>query len=406
MDCPASVRGSSSERYEIRGRTRLQNHPSQVPDRHPSRGRATAAAVLCCCLACVASACREGASGSRGAGGTRIAGATPVLDIAGSTPSGEFVFAHAAGATRLSTGSIVMADGIENAVLFFDSSGRKVRGVGRRGRGPGEFAQIAWLGQCGPDSVVVWDRMLGRFTVIDSTGNVIRQYRPADPDPAIIACSRGGTYATLATPDMPAVATQTGESPHYRAPLALLDARGAIVRQLGLAPVGESRPLGKLTQIAVSADRLYMGTQDSAWIDVLSLDGRLLLTLPVGGARRRVTLKHYEHTADALVASYSDANERKAMREWVLKTPMPEYLPPYGPLVVDPDGRLWVQLSFPGDSETVLRAVSNGGSVLAEVHLPLDLRVFEVGRDYVIGAYEEEETGEPHLALYRLASRQ
>jgi hypothetical protein len=328
-----------------------------------------------------------------------------VLDIAGSTPSGEFVHGHAAGATRLSTGSIVVADGIDDAVLFFDSSGRKVRSVGRRGRGPGEFAQITWLGQCGPDSVVVWDRMLGRFTLMDSAGNIIRQYRPADPDPAIIACSRAGTFATLGAPDMSAEATQTGQSPHYRAPLALLDGTGAIVRRLGLAPVGESRPLGKLTQIAVSADRLYLGSQDSAWIDVLSLDGRLVLTLPVGGPRRRLTLKHYERTADALVASYADADERRAMREWVLKTPMPDYLLPYGPLFVDLDGRLWVQSSFPGDGETVLRAVSDGGSVLAEVHLPLDLRVFEVGRDYVLGAYEEEETGEPHVTLYQLRSR-
>jgi hypothetical protein len=334
-----------------------------------------------------------------------LADTVPLLDIAGSTPSAGFVFALAAGATRLSNGVIVIADGIEDALLFFDPSGRPIRTVGRSGRGPGEFTQISWLGQCGPDSVVVWDRMLGRHTVIDSAGTVIRQYQPADPHPAVVACSRTGTFAALGTPDMPAVATQTGQSPHYGAEMSLLDGSGAIVRRLGLVPVGESRPLGKLTQIAVSADRLYVGTQDSAFLDVLSLEGHRLATLPVGMPGRRVTLRHYERAADALVAFYPVADERKAMRDWVLKIPMPEYLPPYGPLFVAPEGTLWVQVSFPGDSATVLHAISGDGSRLAEVRLPREVRVFEIGRDYILGAYEEEETGEPHVAMYRLRPR-
>lgn len=60
---------------------------------------------------------------------------------------------------------------------------------------------------------------------------------------------------------------------------------------------------------------------------------------------------------------------------------------------------LWVRLSHPGDSLTHLRAIASDGRALGVVRLPEDMRIFEVGRDYVLGAFEEEG-GEPHVAMF------
>ena len=79
----------------------------------------------------------------------------PELTIAGTAANGGLVFESASGATRLSDGTIVIADGLGSAVRFVTSEGVLLRTVGREGGGPGEFNRIQWLGQCSKDSVFV-----------------------------------------------------------------------------------------------------------------------------------------------------------------------------------------------------------------------------------------------------------
>ncbi len=94
-------------------------------------------------------------------------------------------------------------------------------------------------------------------------------------------------------------------------------------------------------------------------------------------------------------------DDREPVVEMMRKIPMPERLPFYSGLFADPDGVLWIVLSTPGDSVTRIRAMQDNGEALGEVAIPVGLRVFEVGRDYVLGAYEDER-GEPHVAMYRV----
>ena len=65
--------------------------------------------------------------------------ATPVLVIPNDSGNGQPWFLRVAGATRLSSGAIIVLDEYRPGILFFDSSGRFMRAVGRRGSGPNEF---------------------------------------------------------------------------------------------------------------------------------------------------------------------------------------------------------------------------------------------------------------------------
>ncbi|HEX7123068.1 MAG TPA: hypothetical protein VF178_11905 [Gemmatimonadaceae bacterium] len=67
-------------------------------------------------------------------------------------------------------------------------------------------------------------------------------------------------------------------------------------------------------------------------------------------------------------------------------------------MFTDAEGLLWVDRSFPGDTRTRLHVVGRDGAVIAEVELPRRVRMFEIGSDYIIGAYEAE----PHVVVYRL----
>ena len=352
---------------------------------------------------------RGHATAERGSSGTQsfIVETTPLVDVEGTSVGGDFVLGYPSGAARLSTGTVVVADGIGSSVLFFDGSGRPSRAVGREGTGPGEFQRIVWLGQCGFDSVYAWDDMQRRMTVIDRDGNVVRQYRlPSDPgkaiSPAIIRCSRSGRFAVLARPRDLRPPTPDGDSPHYSADLVIANRVGMVTSVIGEFPVGQSRPLGKVTVLAISDDQFYVGTNDSAYIDVYAIDGTYANSIPIGVTRRVPGRIHYEHVVDAQVQWLSDADQRQAMREVLLNIPMPELLPAYAGIFLDGEDRLWVQVSIPGDGETRLRGFSTDGSTIGELRIPIDLRIFEVGIDYVLGGFDGD-LGEPHVVAYRFS---
>lgn len=324
----------------------------------------------------------------------------PFVNIAATAEDGSARFLLAAGGTRLSSGVIVVSDLYDAVVRFFDGSGRLVRAVGRRGSGPGEFRSPSWVGQCAADSIFVWDPMLGRVTVLDSAGTFARQYRlPARP--ATIHCSRRGTFAIHLMPRELRRPDPAGKSPLYAAPLWLMNTRGDTTGSLGVVPLGENRPLGKVTRIALADDRIYVGTADSALVDVYGLDGRRLAALPIGVAPRAPTRRDYERTIDRMVAGMSDRAYRESLKRELLEIPMPDRLPPYTDLFTGPDGALWAVISGPGEDATRLRAIAADGRPLGEARLPVPARVLEVGQDYILGVYEAE-SGEQHVAAFRL----
>ncbi|HEX7049353.1 MAG TPA: hypothetical protein VF188_03990 [Longimicrobiales bacterium] len=300
---------------------------------------------------------------------------------------------------RLSSGVIAIADVYDAAVRFFDPAGRLIRKVGRRGGGPGEFQSPTWLGRCGADSVFVWDASLSRMAVIDPAGGMARMAQfPGSP--TMVRCSRRGTFAAFMGQSN---ATRFGPERwaiRYASQLWLLDAQGDTIRSLGEMPLGEFRPLGRVTQLAMTDDRVYVGTADSASVDVYGLDGRRLTTLAVGIPARAPTRPDYERAIDVMVRPFPGRGDQQSMRRMLLEIPMPELMPPYFGLFGDPAGTLWVVTSGPAEP-TMLRAIAPDGRILGDVRLPVALEVFEVGRDYILGAYQDE-SGEQHVAMYRL----
>jgi sugar lactone lactonase YvrE len=57
---------------------------------------------------------------------------------------------------------------------LFDGTGKRIRITGRRGRGPGEFANIVGMCRMTGDTVLVADSANGRVAVIDRKGRLVR----------------------------------------------------------------------------------------------------------------------------------------------------------------------------------------------------------------------------------------
>jgi hypothetical protein len=324
----------------------------------------------------------------------------PSVDISGTDSAGLPLLIDPVGATVLSDGQIVVADRWGTPLRYFDSTGRPIRAVGRSGPGPGEFSIPVWLGQCGPDTVVVWDRQY-RATVLDGAGRVIRQLPiPSDPamgsPPRFLACSRTGRFAYLGAPrDF-----QIGEPAMI--PLFLADRAGNVTDAPGDVPAWDGRTQGRLTRIALSDEFLYVGTAESSAVDIYTHDGIRRGVVQWAQPRRRATERHYRRAIDQLVMQLAAPDDRDRARRVVReRQPVAEYLPPYTELLTDPAGTLWVVLSAPGDSVSRIRAMDREGAALGELRIPVELRVFEVGNDYILGAYEDTTTDEPHVVVFR-----
>lgn len=85
---------------------------------------------------------------------------------------------HAIGAVAFGPGgTLAIAERGEMGVRIHDTSGARLRVIGREGQGPGEFGALNGLGFRG-DSLFVFDSRWSRISVFDPEGEHVRQFVP------------------------------------------------------------------------------------------------------------------------------------------------------------------------------------------------------------------------------------
>lgn len=348
-------------------------------------------------------------AGKPGTAGTGIAAtatgslsisATPIQTIAPSDSEGIPVFGNIADATRLSSGMVVVVDRRIESVTFVDTNGVVAWQSGRTGDGPGEFRFIRGIGQCAPDTLFVWDHMNGRMNVLGPDGAFLSAYRPQG-DPVDRYCASSRQY--LVWTKYVNVGNPSTDSPPIRAVAVLLSATGDSVGSLGEIQAGQDWPLGAITQLAVTDAGVYIGTADTAVVSLYGWFGQRLRSVEVGNAHLTATAVEYDAALTSLISTVPGTAEQAAsMREFMLKRfPMPKYLPAYRAIFTNGNGALFVVTSPLGDGVTELQVFDQSGANIGEVHIPVDLEVFEIGTDYLLGM-SEDAAGEQRLVLYSL----
>ncbi len=186
----------------------------------------------------------------------------------------------------------------------------------------------------------------------------------------------------------------------------LVSASGDSTGGLGDIQAGQVRPLGAVTQFAVTKAGIYVGTADTALVSLYGRSGRVLRSVAVGNARRTTTAAEYDATLARLINTVpGTADEAASMREFLLnRFPMPKYLPSYRAIFTNGNGVLFVVTSPLGDGITELQVFDQDGANIGEVRIPEDLEVFEIGSDYLLGMSADAE-GEQRLVVYELGAR-
>jgi hypothetical protein len=346
----------------------------------------------------------DGHAGGDGEPGVAWNVVTPAALRIGTAQDGSDALFFVTAAARLAHGDILVADAGNHRVDVFNASGKKVRSLGRQGRGPGEFSQPSWLGFRG-DTVLVWDMVQARLTRFDTAGTLIGTDPPVTDlgsfprvagqrdDGSLLAVAsesadwRAGAHRDLLLivwmrPDggRDTVATVPGDEQFgTRSP----DRRVTETTTL---------PFGRRTVVSTHRGNVFLGTADSPvivaspggteWDTVASLPGPLRPVAPKDvddyWARLRVT------------GARAPLRPPEGMA-------YPTHYPPYTDLQIAPDGDVWASLpSRPSEWSVSSRwlVFSPEGKLRGNVEIPGRNRMLQVGDGWILVAETDADDRE------------
>lgn len=319
-------------------------------------------------------------------------------------------FASIAGAAMSRDGSIVVADQRINRVFFYARDGQPRASAGRTGSGPGDFRGIMWLGRCEPDTISVFDPVLGRITRFSPTGTNVgsRSAAPQGPQgfwirsgrmPYLLTCSTGGAHALSTWPNGP-LPQQPG--PHRGRVSVAVTARASAPYTL----VGEfagperyrfrtsdgPRPFGKALHLAVSDSRLFVGTADSFVVRQFDLNGRSLPDIRWNAPQVPFTEEDKARYAERAAWTLASVDVQRRMQQQMNALEFPEVLPAYDRLLLDDEQRLWVQASHaPTHRRRSWWGFSREGALVATLELPAEFSLQQLTAREALGTWTDDD---------------
>lgn len=347
----------------------------------------------------------------------------PALDIGVVEGEAAYQLNNVIGTARLSDGRIVIADEKSGEVRFFAADGKHLRTAGRKGGGPGEFQQMQWLGVAAGDSVLVWDSEAARLSVFSPDGTFVRAWKPDGLRmfPRVEAIVGGRALLMEPGMDPAGIGERNGE---FRDTVAWMHVplAGGASRELSRRPGAEmfaSRgedifmtdqvTFGRSLQVTGAPDGYYAGDTDAFQVGFHGPDGALRRLIRRPHQPRRVT----EADLDAYFArpgatNLSDlppdmaAQFREMQRTQRERVPHRETLPAFSELLVDGAGNLWARDPRPEEDHPHRWSVFDAdGRWLGMVQTPADLRVRQIGPDWILGTAQDELEVQ-HVRMYRI----
>jgi hypothetical protein len=343
----------------------------------------------------------------------------PILRIA---PNDTIDFSLFAGLTRLADGSVVVASDARNNLQFFDTNGRRIKIVGRAGRGPGEFDGIWKMSRSG-DTLVVQDRS-GIAHLFLATGVFLRSDPVISNPTNLYGYQRDGSRITGTLDD-----SKAREGTWTRASESLQRRRGAAITNLGDFPTLEltrtnsGRPKSKVyaprNRVAVLSQYVCAGYSGGLTINCYDSQGRKFGTATLTGAKAVPVTKEDEEAYfnDIYEANVGDSRERldQQVRMERERRTFSKSMGYFGNLVASRDDLLWVGPPSNADgrpfvtnvvpsAQTTWRVFRPDGTQVAAVSLPARFRLVEAGSDYAAGI-TTDDVGAEVVLVYRLKKR-
>jgi hypothetical protein len=362
---------------------------------------------------------------------------TPLVDVGGRAGEPAYELDQVRGPVVLSDGRLAIANGASSEIRFYDAGGKHLASAGRAGTGPGEYQNIVGIWAGPADSLLVFDVLIRRLTVIDRDAKLGRvfsltgqggQLVPSNGKVSVaipLGWSADGSVLALSQ----AFSINQNRSGIFRDTLTVLryGPDGTARDTLGRFPGAETEqmtlrlgaqsfsapsavPLGKVTASAVGRNRFFI-TKNDAWeLEVRGLDGKLQTLVRAHAVLARITPSDMAAHRKEQLAALDARPELRSMPEALKKqlkahveqAKYPATLPFFGSLLVDADGNLWAeQGSSPAQRSRRYDVVDSTGRWLGVVSMPADFRPTYVKADALYGVWTDPDKVE-HVRGYRL----
>ena len=329
-------------------------------------------------------------------------------EVSGEEP---YLFSAVQGTRQLSDGRVVVLDRASCELRFFDADGFFLERTGGRGEGPGEFGWSCYLlPSPGSDSLRAND---GASELLRRAGSVQRSLAGIVARSATHVHGVAGervlveqrvfrTASVAGLPDEPSTAD-----------FALVELGSERVFWTGffkgkddfavVVPGSSMRglfdvPFDMWPRVALGSDGFYLTLGEDRGPEILEYDasGRLRRVIrlaepavaPSSEDLDRFIRFSIESSRVSVENRESTFDRRRRMYEEV---PLPEIIPVFSSLLIDEVGWLWAEL-YRFDGRHPLRWLVFGpnGEGLGSVDMPPDLDVRQIGPDFVLGVWEDE----------------
>jgi len=354
--------------------------------------------------------------------------AEPTLAMGAPEGDPDHEFYQIAGATRLSDGTIVVANAGTQQLRFYAADGTLLRSVGRKGSGPGEFQMLMMMIGTPGDSLLTFDGMNRRMSVFGPDGGHVRDFGGTEATNPILMLVQGrlndGSYvAQVANRQFgPAMFERKAGPTRDSVYILRLDSAGTPVDTLGLFPGPRSDvqmiefggrtvpmpimiPFSPTAHVATAAGQVYVGVSDSYEIGAYTPSGELTALIRRPYQPRPVTEVEIEDTRARLTEMIEDQSNPFAAQigEAYRNVTYPETMPAFGEMIVDRAGYLWVAdpVGIP-DEPRIWSVFDRDGVWLGRVSTPPRFNVREIGMDYLLG-HATDDLEVERVLLYALA---
>ncbi len=147
---------------------------------------------------------------------------------------------------------------------------------------------------------------------------------------------------------------------------------------------------------------LFVGDGRTHEIERRRLDGELNSVYRWPEAERRRSADFFDRYREADIESTSEERRPLIVHYYEQDLPLPEYLPAYQDLFVDDEGYLWVaRYRLPWEERPQWEIFDPDGRWLGDIETPARLRIFQIGRDFLLGR-NRDDLGVERIRLYDL----
>jgi hypothetical protein len=351
----------------------------------------------------------------------RVLGETPLLRLGEADGDEPYMFSGIGDVVVLSSGDLVVVNRRE--IRVFSPRGAHLRTMGGAGQGPGEFQSIDRLARFGGDTLMAWDGVSRRLTVLTPEGGVERTHAlQVEPGPtrASVAVASDGTVL-IAVPVASALDLGSGEWMQRSDSLALRrfengeESPEEVARHAGtdrasrLTDFGDGRiaisnpelPFGFSTHLSAWGDRFVVARNSHFVLHVHDRTGTRLDVWRMPGLEEPLTpdeVARYRARMQEVGASTGEMTS-----ELLDRFGAPSQRPAFDALLPSSSGELWLRRfrSDPGQEQTWWLVASDGelaGKVLIPAHL--ELRAVEAAR---VIALARDELDVQRIEVYELA---